>query len=388
MSTAGFFENTVSRHFRRPPLLRVALWAFGLTLGAALGQTLFGTAGVELRRGYRQAARPLHVVAQPMRPIDDTFLQPFPPLPDVFERQKMRPLREEAALGKAFFFDKRFSRNHELSCNSCHPLDSFGMDGRGVSIGHVGQTGRRNAPTVYNAAGQAFQFWDGRARDVEEQAAFPLLDPFEMAMDPERVLQTLRSIPEYVAELKRVFPNESDPVTVQNFAYVIGAFERTLVTPSRWDRFVMGDTEALNEEEQRGFIVFNQLGCVSCHTGALVGGNQFAVLGQARPWPNQLDLGNGMFSGMTRPVPMFKVASLRNVTKTAPYFHDASSETLEDAVRRMAEHQLGVAVTNDQVNAVVTWLDSLTGELPAHVIAEPELPPSTDETPKPERDGY
>jgi cytochrome c peroxidase len=371
-------------------LRRLSLLVFaGLLLGLWVGQ------GVLLWRAPKKpkfrgfVERPLHLYQQEPPPLRQNQLGGFSPLPEVFERrQQLKPTREEMDLGRQFFYDARFSRNHDISCNSCHPLDRHGMDGKGVSVGHLGQTGRRNAPTVYNSAGQAFQFWDGRARDVEEQARFPVLDPFEMAMDEARVVATLRSIPQYVEALQRVFPNEADPVTFRAFAHVVGAFERGLVTPARWDRFVEGDELALSAEEKRGFAVFNQLGCVSCHVGTLVGGGRFEVLGQHRSWPNQTDVGSGSFQSSTRVMLTFRVASLRNVAETAPYFHDASSTTLEDAVRRMAEHQLGVQATAEQAKAIATWLGSLTGALPEHYIQKPELPPSTEATPTPERYGY
>jgi cytochrome c peroxidase len=169
---------------------------------------------------------------------------------------------------------------------------------------------------------------------------------------------------------------------------VIGSFERGLVTPSRWDDFLIGDEQALSAQEKRGFLTFQHLGCQSCHAGRLVGGTHFETLGQARPWPNQTDLGRNQLFDLNVRTPAFKVASLRNVEKTAPYFHDASSETLPDAVRRMAEHQLGLALTPETIEDVVAWLRTLTGDLPTHYIFEPELPPSTEATPKPERDGY
>jgi cytochrome c peroxidase len=318
-------------------------------------------------------------------PFAEKHVAAFSPLPTVYAGRFSTPTPAEMDLGRQFFYDKRFSKNHDVSCNSCHPLLDYGMDNRGVSLGHVGQTGTRNAPSVYNAAGHGFQFWDGRAEDVEAQAPMPVMDPFEMAMSEERLLATLRSIPEYAAALKRLYPEDRDPVSIKNFGKVIGAFERGLVTPSRWDDFLAGAPGALTPKEKAGFMMFRHLDCVSCHEGRLIGGGHFEALGQVLPWPNQTDKGRNPPGSQT---PMFKVASLRNVAKTAPYFHDASAEDLPQAVRLMAAHQLGLQVTDEQVDLVVTWLGTLTGDLPLHHIYQPDLPESTAATPKPTRDGH
>jgi cytochrome c peroxidase len=367
---------------------RIVVLALGFLLGA--GSTYAYQAYSKPKVAQRGLApvRPLGKPQYQPRAVTKSELSSYAPLPELYERRDLAVGWDEIRLGRQFFFDPRFSKNHDISCNSCHPLDKFGMDGRGVSIGHLGQTGRRNAPTVYNAAGNGSLFWDGRAPTIEEQAGMPVLDPFEMAMTKERVLTTLRSIPEYVNALKEIFPNEADPVTYQNFAYVIASFERRLVTPGRWDRYLGGDEQALTAEEKRGFMDFYQLGCPSCHAGRLVGGTHFEMLGQSRPWPNQTDLGRSELFGGRAQTPSFKVASLRNVEKTAPYFHDASSDTLDDAVRRMAKHQLGLELDDEKTQSVVVWLKTLTGDLPTDYIRKPELAPSTASTPKPERDGY
>ncbi len=370
-----------------------------LTLTASFAAGMFCTEAFFLLRPSSDEMAPASsapsVAPQPLReptieehPASAAQLTSFSPLPEVFERAYVQPDRDAMALGRMFFFDKRFSRNHDTACSSCHPLAQYGMDGRGVSIGHLGQSGRRNAPTVYNAGGSGLQFWDGRAREVESQALMPLLDPFEMAMTRERVVQTMKSIPEYVDALHQVFPDEADPVTFQNFGIVVGAFERGLVTPSRWDRYLAGDELALSEVEKEGFGIFTQLGCPNCHAGQLIGGTHIEVLGAAWPWPNQTDLGQNQLQPGSINLPMFKVASLRNVAMTAPYFHDASSDTLEDAVRRMGKHQLGLKLSKEHIDPVVAWLKSLTGALPLQYIEPPALPPSTVATPKPQRDGY
>lgn len=318
--------------------------------------------------------------------IDPAHLALFAPLPDGAIEAENRQLTEERiALGRMLYYDTRLSRNHDLSCNSCHNLSSYGVDGKKFSEGHRGQFGSRNSPTVYNAAGRHLQFWDGRAADVEEQATGPILNPVEMAMpDEARVVATLESIPEYVELFKKAFPESEKPITLQNVGIAIGAFERKLVTPSRWDRFLKGEKDALTDEEKKGFVTFVETGCVTCHMGAYVGGTMFQKVGLVKPWPNQKDLGRFEVTGKEEDKFMFSVPSLRNVTKTAPYFHDGSAETIEQAVAMMAEYQLGKTLTKEQIASIVAFLDTLTGTIPEQYIVQPELPPSTDKTPKPE----
>jgi len=317
--------------------------------------------------------------------IDPNLLQLFAPLPDVITGADRELTEERIALGRMLYYDTRLSRNHDLSCNSCHDLKNFGVDGKKFSEGHKGQLGGRNSPTVYNAAGRHVQFWDGRAADVEEQATGPILNPVEMAMpDETRVVATLESIPAYVEMFKKAFPGEEKPITLKNVGIAIGAFERKLVTPSKWDRFLKGEKDALTAEEKKGFKTFVDAGCVTCHMGAYVGGTMYQKLGLIKPWPNQADQGRYDVTKNEADKMMFSVPSLRNVTKTAPYFHDASAETIEQAVAMMAEYQLGKTLAPEQVKSIVTWLETLTGTIPAEYIVAPELPPSTDKTPKPE----
>jgi len=317
--------------------------------------------------------------------IDKSRLALFAPLPKDAIAAKDRELTEERiALGRMLYFDKRLSKNHDISCNSCHDLKNYGVDGKKFSEGHKGQLGGRNSPTVYNAAGRHVQFWDGRAADVEEQATGPILNPVEMAMpDEARVVATLESIPAYVEAFQKAFPGEEKPITLKNVGIAIGAFERRLVTPARWDRFLEGDESALTDEEKKGFNLFVDVGCTACHSGTYVGGTMFQKLGLVKPWPNQDDLGRYEVTKNEADKMMFSVPSLRNVAKTAPYFHDASAETLDQAVRMMAEYQLGKALQDDEVKAIVAWLNTLTGTIPEAYIVEPELPASTEKTPKP-----
>jgi cytochrome c peroxidase len=321
----------------------------------------------------------------PSETIDPAKLAAFSALPaDAFPAKQGAITDDKIALGRMLYYDKRFSKSQTISCNSCHLLDQYGVDGKPTSEGHKGQRGDRNAPTVYNAAGTVAQFWDGRAPDVEEQAKGPVLNPVEMAMAGEKtVLQVINSMPEYVAAFKKAFPEDKNPVTYDNFGKAIGAFERKLVTPSRWDKFLKGDQAALTAEEKAGFLAFADAGCGTCHSGALVGGQMFQKAGLVKPWPNQADPGRFKVTKSDADKMMFKVPTLRNIEKTGPYFHDGKTPTLVAAISAMAEHQLGKTLTDAQVKSIETWMKALTGDIPAQYIKEPELPKSTAKTPKP-----
>jgi cytochrome c peroxidase len=285
------------------------------------------------------------------------------------------PLDErQVALGRQLFFDRRLSRDRDLSCNSCHTLDRYGVDGDKTSKGANGKRGRRNSPTVFHAAGQFVQMWDGRSPDVEAQATMPILEETEMAMaSPDTLLARLREVPGYVRSFADAFPGTTT-ITIDQVGRALAAFERGLATPSRWDRFLTGDQQALSAREIEGFKTFTDLGCMSCHTGELLGGSMYQRAGLVEPWPNQQDLGRYEVTKLESDRMMFKVPSLRNVTKTAPYFHDGAAATLEEAVRMMGHHQLGVDLTNDEITSIIAWLASLTGDLPAAYIKEPALP--------------
>lgn len=317
--------------------------------------------------------------------IDSAKLEMFGPLPDAME-SKANPLTEDkVALGRMLFYDARLSKNHDVSCNTCHDLDKYGVDGRDVSLGHKGQKGARNSPSVYDAALQFVQFWDGRAETVEDQAKGPILNPVEMAMPNEkRVTDTLSSMPEYVAAFKKAFPDDAEPVTFDNYAKAVGAFERKLVTPSRWDQFLKGDKTALTDDEKKGFLKFVEVGCPTCHVGPLVGGTMYQKVGKEKPWPNQKDKGRSAVTKSPSDDMMFKVPELRNVERTAPYFHDASAKTLEEAVTMMATYQLNKELSADDVKSIVGWLKTLTGTIPADYVKKPVLPASTPKTPKPD----
>ena len=328
------------------------------------------------------AAAPVPTVA-PIT-IDKSDVDLFKVLPAKFESPENPATEAKITLGRMLYFEPRLSLGQDVSCNSCHALDKFGVDNEATSFGHKKQRGGRNSPTVYNAAGHVAQFWDGRAANVEEQAKGPILNPIEMAMpDAAAVVKVLKSIPGYEPLFKAAFPADRDPITYDNLAKAIGAFERGLTTPSRWDKYLAGDQTALTDQEKAGFAKFAKLGCTACHTGTNVGGSLFQKLGLVKPWPDQTDLGRFDATKNDADKMYFRVPTLRNVVKTGPYFHKGQIATLEEVVRKMAWHQLGQELTDADVSALLAFLGSLTGELPADYIKKPELPPSGPTTPKP-----
>lgn len=301
-------------------------------------------------------------------------LASFAPLPAAIASPSNPATAARVALGRQLWYETVLSDAHDLSCNGCHPLNGYGADGRRVSLGHRGQEGGRNAPTVYNAAGHVAQFWDGRAADVEAQAKGPILNPAEMGMpDSAAVLAHLRASPQYRAAFRAAFPDESQPVTYDNVGRAIGAFERGLLTPSRWDTYLQGDTTALTAGEREGFATFVAAGCQNCHNGAYVGGNSFQKVGLLRPWPSQADSGRFVVTKSPSDAMVFKVASLRNVAKTGPYFHDGSVASLDSAVKMMARYQLGREISDHDARAIATWLGALTGQIPVGYIGIPPV---------------
>ncbi|CAF0700721.1 cytochrome-c peroxidase [Candidatus Methylacidithermus pantelleriae] len=304
-------------------------------------------------------------------------------LPRVADNPSNPVTPEKVTLGKSLFFDPRLSKSGVVSCNSCHNLAAGGVDGLPTSVGHLWQIGPRNAPTVFNAALQVAQFWDGRAKDVEEQAKGPLVNPKEMAATPELIVARLKSISFYQESFRKAFPGDKDPVTFENTARAIAAFERTLLTPSRFDRFLQGDEQALSPEEKVGLETFVQVGCISCHNGVGVGGGMFQKFGIFRKPDGFKDLGRYEVTKNEADRYVFKVPSLRNVALTAPYFTDGSVWDLGQAVRIMADVQLNRKLSDVEVKRIVSFLKSLTAD-PRPEMTLPTLPASTPQTPKPQ----
>jgi cytochrome c peroxidase len=317
--------------------------------------------------------------------VTDSFLAMFKPLPAEASAPDNELTQAKTDLGRMLYYDKRFSKNQDISCNSCHMLDKYGTDNAAFSSGHKGQKGGRSAPTVYNAALHIAQFWDGRAPTVEEQAKGPVLNPIEMAMpDKEFVLKVIKSIPGYADAFAKAFPGEADPINYDNFGKAVGAFERKLLTPSRWDQYLKGSKEVLTAEEKKGFTTFVSAGCVTCHNGAAVGGHMYQKLGLAKSWPDLKDNGRFEATKQEQDRHFFKVPSLRNITETGPYLHDGSVTGLPDVVKKMAEHQLGKSITDEECASIVAFLKVLKGDLPMDYIKEPKLPASGPDTPKPD----
>lgn len=329
------------------------------------------------------AATFLAGAACPAVEVSQAGLSFFQPLPEVASSPDNPVTDAKVELGSKLFHDPRFSKSQTISCNSCHGLSNYGVDGTPNSKGHKDQRGDRNAPTVFNAALHLAQFWDGRAPSVEEQAKGPVLNPIEMAMpDADHVIRVIKSIPDYPALFAKAFPGEKDPVTYDNFGRAIGAFERRLLTPARWDEFLRGQGAALTDAEKAGFNKFVETGCTTCHNGPAIGGMLYHKLGLVKPWPGLKDDGRAKATKNESDKGFFKVPSLRNITKTGPYLHDGSVSELPVMVRMMAEHQLGKSLSDEDVKSIVTFLEALTGKLPEKLIAAPELPKSGPDTPK------
>ena len=313
--------------------------------------------------------------AQPSDAVDRTKLAVFAPLPDVAPPAASGTSEALVDLGRMLYYEPRLSKSQQISCNSCHELTKYGADGQPTSDGHKGQTGTRNSPTVYNAALHVAQFWDGRAADLEAQAKGPVLNPVEMAMaSEEMVITVLSSMPEYVDAFRKAFPNDAKPISYDNMATAIGAFERRLMTPARWDAFLKGDETALTADERMGFNLFSEAGCPMCHSGALLGGNSFQRLGAVKPYPRAEDPGRFGVTKQDADKSVFKVPTLRNIDQTGPYFHDGRVASLQDAVREMAEYQLGRTLSETEVGRIVVFLRVLTGRIPDDYIKAPVLP--------------
>lgn len=294
---------------------------------------------------------------------------------------------EAVELGKMLFFEPRLSSSWLISCNTCHNMGLAGVDLLETSIGHGWQRGPRNAPTVLNAVFNVAQFWDGRAEDLREQAKGPVQAAVEMNSNPERVVRTLKSMPEYVELLVKAFPDEADPVTFDNMARAIEAFEATLLTPgSRFDRYLDGEAAALRERGKEGLELFMEKGCAGCHSGLNVGGSGYFPFGVVeKPDADILPREDkGRFAVTRTPGDeyVFKAPSLRNVELTPPYFHSGKVWSLEEAVAIMGSAQLGAQLGARESRSITAFLNTLTGEQP--VIVYPVLPPRTADTPPPD----
>ena len=305
----------------------------------------------------------------------------FKPLPSAEEMQKLRPFTEEQVkLGHQLWYEPRPSKGNTVSCNSCHNLATAGVDNLPTSQGHKGQFGGRNSPTALNAALLGMQFWDGRAADVEEQAGGPLVNPVEMANDSqEAAAAKITKIPEYQELFKTAFP-EDGAVSFKNITTALGAFERTLLTPTKWDDYLKGNVNALTEQERKGVRAFMESGCIACHSGVNLGGTTFQKFGlvQGPYWkfiedPKQ-DKGRADVTKKAEDEFFFRVPGLRNVAKTYPYFHNGSVWELDKAVTIMGKAQLGKDLTPEETENIVAFLKTLSGSVSDSARTVPELP--------------
>ncbi len=310
----------------------------------------------------------------------------FKPLPSTVPAVSDNPITpEKIELGKALFFDPRMSASGVFSCNSCHNLATGGDDNLETSIGHGWQKGPRNAPTVLNSVFNHAQFWDGRAADLKTQAKGPVQAGVEMANTPANVVATLTSMPQYVEWFEASFPGEDDPVTFDNFAKAIEAYEATLITPAPFDAWLNGDDGALSEKQTAGLRLFMDSGCAACHSGVNIGGHDYYPFGLVeKPGAEILPEGDKGRFAVTETVDdeyVFRAAPLRNIAVTAPYFHSGKVWDLGTAVAIMAESQLGAELSDEEVGEIVAFLESLTGTMPDAVL--PILPAETGSTPRP-----
>ena len=309
----------------------------------------------------------------------------FKPLPDAAEMQKVRPFTEEQVkLGQQLWYENRLSKGNTVSCNSCHNLATAGVDNMPTSAGHKSQFGARNSPTALNAALLGSQFWDGRAADVEEQAGGPLLNPVEMANATEAdAAAKIAGIPEYQEKFKAAFP-EDGAVSFKNITAALGAFERTLLTPTRWDDYLKGNVSALSEQERKGVRAFMDNGCMSCHSGVNLGGTMFQKFGlvDGPYWKHiddpKHDKGRADVTKKAEDEFFFRVPGLRNVERTYPYFHNGSVWELDKAVNIMAKAQLGKTLAPEDTENIVAFLKALSGNVPESARTMPELPVSHD----------
>ena len=314
--------------------------------------------------------------------------QQFEPIPTTSPELPGNPATPaKLELGKMLYFDPRLSASHAISCSSCHNIGLGGVDQESTSIGHHWQRGGRNAPTVLNAVFNKAQFWDGRAKDLEQQAGGPMVNPVEMASPQAHVAEQLQGIPGYVDAFKKAFPGEPDPVKLENVQKAIAVFEATLITPNApFDQFLKGNPNALSDDEKAGLALFIDKGCSTCHNGINVGGGMYAPFGVVeKPGAEFLppnDKGRFMVTKTASDEYVFKVPMLRNIDLTAPYFHTGKAWDLRQAVAVMGSSQLGIQLSDGEIDKIVAFLDSLTGDQPK--VIYPILPPSVASTPRPQ----
>ncbi|MGD9810565.1 MAG: cytochrome-c peroxidase [Sphingobium sp.] len=350
--------------------------------------TLIATAGLSLAgcnaSNTNEKSDALASTSDPLILAAREQFQPLPERPGKVAGVTSTP--ELVALGTALYFDPRLSASHTIACAGCHNMGLGGGDARSTSLGHRWQHGGRNAPTVLNAVYNTAQFWDGRAKDLTEQAGGPISNPIEMAMPAEQVIPTLKSIAGYADLFAKAFPGDKDPIRAANVQTAIATYEATLVTPNApFDRFLRGDSKALGETERRGLKSFMDNGCAACHGGVNMGGAMYARFGIASAPPADLlppgDLGRFAITKDEADRYAYKVPTLRNIALTAPYFHTGKVWNLDEAVAVMARNQLGKTLSQREIADVVAFLQTLTGDQPKTSV--PVLPPVTGTSARP-----
>ena len=281
--------------------------------------------------------------------------EPIVPIPLSIKTNELK-----VRLGKKLFFDTILSADNTVSCASCHSLQNGGDDGLKFSVGIHGQEGNINAPTVFNAVYNFKQFWNGRANDLAQQAQGPIENPNEMGHTFKALIKILNNTP-YKKEFETIY---KDGITRENIADAIAEYEKTLITPNApIDKYLRGDKKALTKEQQDGYELFKEKGCIACHHGVNIGGNLFNKFGVMKE-TNSKSLGRYEVTGDEAQKYHFKVPTLRNIALTSPYLHDGRYENLEDAVKFMARYQLGKTISEDEIKKIVSFLNSLTGEIP------------------------
>jgi cytochrome c peroxidase len=315
-----------------------------------------------------------------------TIFKPIPASPPALEGNPGTP--ERITLGTMLYFDPRLSASALISCNTCHNIGMGGDDDQETSIGHGWQKGPRNAPTVLNSVFNIAQFWDGRAPTLKEQAKGPVQASVEMNNTPDRVTQTLKSMPEYVKLFQKSFPDDKDPVTFDNMARAIEVFEATLITPdSPFDTYLRGDSKALTSVEAEGLGLFIKKGCGGCHGGINLGGAGYFPFGVVEKPEQRIlagDVGRFKVTGTKSDEYVFKAPSLRNIALTQPYFHSGKIWDLKEAVAIMGSAQLGISLDDSEIEKISAFLNATTGVQPN--VVYPILPSSTKETPRPKVD--
>lgn len=368
---------------KRRPMVRILAFVLfsgicvsGVSVKAAADATAAGKSGV--------SAGPAAVLqgGQAQDPLLGLAKDHFSPLPKIFEIPENPVTPAKVELGKMLFYETRISADGTVSCFKCHWTNLYFTDGIKTSVGAACRPAPRNAQPVLNAAGEISQHWVGNRATVEEQAAKALGNPGAYGLSsPAGAEQRIKEIPGYVTLFEKAFPGEKEPVTAENFGRAVGAFERTLSTPSAFDEYLKGNAAALPAGARTGLKTFIDTGCAGCHNGAPVGGRMYAKFGVTRPYweltkSEKPDDGRFQVTQNEADKYVFKVAPLRNIRMTAPYFHDGSVAHLEDAVTIMAALQLGKTLTGDQAGEIIVFLDALTGAIPREALVVPVCPPS------------